>query len=119
MRFSVLKFGGTSVSSATHWNTICGQVLTAVAAGRRVMVVVSAISGVTAALQRLCDAQGGERDQLLKEIRRRHLELMGGLGLGISRLAIDVGVTAHDALGLSYHASLIYRLPPPRLEGLP
>lgn len=34
----------------------------------------------------------------------------GGIGVHVSTLDVDVGVTAHEVLGLSYHASLVFRL---------
>ena len=48
----VLKFGGTSVSKRERWDTI-GQLAEgrAAAGGARVLVVVSALSGVTNELQ--------------------------------------------------------------------
>ena len=43
----VLKFGGTSVSSRDNWNNIAGVVARRRAAGARVLIVHSAISGIT------------------------------------------------------------------------
>ena len=43
----VLKFGGSSVSSRTRWDTIGGLVAKRKSEGFRVLVVVSAVSGVT------------------------------------------------------------------------
>ncbi|MFC4727856.1 bifunctional aspartate kinase/diaminopimelate decarboxylase [Coralloluteibacterium thermophilus] len=52
----VLKFGGTSVSKRSRWDTI-GRLMQATAEGdgARVVTVVSALSGVTNALQALID----------------------------------------------------------------
>ncbi len=54
----VLKFGGTSVSSRERWDTI-GRIADARAReeGARVLVVVSALAGVTNALQAIADGQ--------------------------------------------------------------
>ncbi len=41
----VMKFGGTSVSSVDCWSTICAQAGSKLSAGKRVMIVVSALSG--------------------------------------------------------------------------
>ena len=46
-RWVVMKFGGTSVSSVDCWETICGQARISVEAGKPVLIVVSALSGVT------------------------------------------------------------------------
>jgi diaminopimelate decarboxylase/aspartate kinase len=43
----VMKFGGTSVATAVHWDAITEQVRLALAEGRRPLVVVSALAGVT------------------------------------------------------------------------
>ncbi|MCE2945371.1 MAG: bifunctional aspartate kinase/diaminopimelate decarboxylase, partial [Xanthomonadaceae bacterium] len=52
----VLKFGGTSVSKKSRWDTI-GKLMRRRAdeEGSRVLVVVSALSGVTNALQAMID----------------------------------------------------------------
>lgn len=52
----VLKFGGTSVSRRTRWDTI-GALMKRRASeeGAKVLVVVSAVSGVTNELQAVCD----------------------------------------------------------------
>src|SRR5690606_4297714 len=55
-RWVVLKFGGTSVSSRARWDTIATLAQARRAEGKRVLVVVSALSGVTNALQALIDA---------------------------------------------------------------
>ena len=55
-RWLVLKFGGTSVSRRERWDTI-GRLARERAdmADARVLVVVSALSGVTNELQAICD----------------------------------------------------------------
>ena len=45
--WAVMKFGGTSVSSANCWLTICDQARQKLAEGKRGLNVVSALSGVT------------------------------------------------------------------------
>lgn len=78
----VMKFGGTSVSSAACWGTICSQVEQTLREGHRLLLVVSALSGVTNRLTRLVSAIDlRERKTLLEEIRRPHLELIDALGL--------------------------------------
>ncbi len=78
----VLKFGGSSVTRASHWNQIAQRVTETLDAGRSAVVVVSALRGMTDLLERRANARGDEQDStLLAEIRRRHLELLGELGL--------------------------------------
>ncbi|NUS39589.1 MAG: bifunctional aspartate kinase/diaminopimelate decarboxylase [Lysobacter sp.] len=60
-RWVVLKFGGTSVSRRNRWDTI-GQLAAKRMRedGARVLVVVSALSGVTNELQAIADGREGE-----------------------------------------------------------
>ncbi len=78
----VLKFGGTSVSSATNWHNIAGVLRHRMAAGLRPVVVHSALSGITDRLEALLSAamDGGHRD-LLERIERRHRDLALGLAI--------------------------------------
>ncbi len=81
----VMKFGGTSVSSADCWSTICEQARLNLAGGKRVMVVVSALSGTTNLLTRLTEGPGtGEFDRIMSELREKHLQLYDALGLAPS-----------------------------------
>ncbi|MFN7137218.1 MAG: aspartate kinase, partial [Thermomonas sp.] len=77
----VLKFGGTSVSKRTRWDTI-GRLAGAQAreSGARVLVVVSALSGVTNELTAIAD---GAADAAMRVARleARHREFAGELGL--------------------------------------
>ncbi|MFY8061021.1 MAG: bifunctional aspartate kinase/diaminopimelate decarboxylase, partial [Arenimonas sp.] len=80
----VLKFGGTSVSQRHRWDTI-GRLMRERAEGEnaKVLVVVSALSGVTNQLQSAIDradnaAYLAELEQLLRE---RHLGFARELGL--------------------------------------
>jgi len=78
----VMKFGGTSVSSAACWETICEQTRVHVDAGHRVLIVVSALTGVTNLLTRLAEPQAREdRALILDELASRHRGLVGKLGL--------------------------------------
>ena len=71
-RWLVLKFGGTSVSKRERWDTI-GQLADgrAAAENARVLVVVSALSGVTNELQAISngDGIGGRVDALVERHR--------------------------------------------------
>jgi diaminopimelate decarboxylase/aspartate kinase len=55
-RWIVLKFGGTSVSSLANWRNIATVVKQRRAADAQVLVVHSAVSGVTDRLERLLTA---------------------------------------------------------------
>jgi len=78
----VMKFGGTSVASAEGWQTIRAQVRGRTDRGHRVLVVVSALSGVTNALGRLADGlPQPERAELLEALRRQHLDLASALAV--------------------------------------
>jgi diaminopimelate decarboxylase/aspartate kinase len=51
----VLKFGGTSVAGKPQWQTICNLLLQRLGQGKRVLLVCSAVSGVTSRLTELAD----------------------------------------------------------------
>ncbi len=78
-RWIVLKFGGTSVSRRERWDTIGGLAHKRSAEGARVLVVVSALSGVTNALQAAC--QGDDSAARIAGIVDRHLGFAAELGL--------------------------------------
>jgi diaminopimelate decarboxylase/aspartate kinase len=79
----VLKFGGTSVSSLANWRNIAAVVRARNAAGARVLVVHSAVSGVTDRLEKLLAAAlVGEYAPLLSALEERHRALASELGVG-------------------------------------
>jgi bifunctional diaminopimelate decarboxylase / aspartate kinase len=81
----VLKFGGTSVSSSSNWRNIAAVVRQRLADGSRVMVVHSAVTGITDRLERLLAAAlGGAHEPVLRAIEQRHRELAAELGVGVS-----------------------------------
>jgi diaminopimelate decarboxylase/aspartate kinase len=63
----VLKFGGTSVSKRHRWDNI-GRIAAERAANARVLVVVSALSGVTNELQAIANAAAGADDEIRSRI---------------------------------------------------
>ncbi|MEG3192247.1 bifunctional aspartate kinase/diaminopimelate decarboxylase [Lysobacter sp. D1-1-M9] len=79
-RWVVLKFGGTSVSRRDRWDTI-GQLAAERVAGQdvRVLVVVSALSGVTNELQAICN--GDDIDARIAALVERHRAFCAELGL--------------------------------------
>ena len=56
----VAKFGGTSVSTRERWETIAEVAAAHRARGRCVLIVVSALSGVTDLLKMVCEARGDD-----------------------------------------------------------
>ncbi len=76
----VLKFGGTSVSSAANWRQIAGIVASRVARRSRMLIVHSALSGVTDSLDKLCSAGAADCKGALELIHSRHVELARELG---------------------------------------
>ncbi len=75
----VLKFGGTSVSSRERWDNI-GRIASERAADTRVLVVVSALSGVTNALQAAADG-ADDANQGFEALIERHRAFCDELGL--------------------------------------
>jgi diaminopimelate decarboxylase/aspartate kinase len=81
----VLKFGGTSVSGLDNWRNIGAVVRARLADGARVLVVHSAVSGVTDRLEKLLAAAlGGAHEPVLASIEERHRALAEELAIGVS-----------------------------------
>jgi diaminopimelate decarboxylase/aspartate kinase len=78
----VLKFGGTSVSSASNWHNIAGVLRQRMTEGLRPVVVHSAVSGITDRLESLLIAAlNGEHGEALRRIEAIHRELAQRLGV--------------------------------------
>jgi diaminopimelate decarboxylase/aspartate kinase len=83
-RWVVLKFGGTSVSTAANWRNIAAIVRTRLADGLRPFVVHSALSGITDRLDALLAAAlAGSATSALDEIEQRHAALARDLGIAM------------------------------------
>ena len=81
----VLKFGGTSVSTRANWSNIADVVQARLAGGARIMVVHSAVTGITDRLERLLVAAlAAAHEPLLASIEQRHRQLAEELGVGSS-----------------------------------
>ena len=80
-RWIVLKFGGTSVSRRHRWNTI-GELAKkrAEETGGRVLVVVSALSGVTNELTAIADGAADSTERVAK-LEARHRDFLAELDL--------------------------------------
>ena len=80
----VLKFGGTSVSTRSNWNNIARIARARLANGQRVLIVHSAISGITDRLEKLLlAAQQGDYAVALQGIIDRHQQLADDLGIAL------------------------------------
>jgi aspartate kinase len=79
-----MKFGGTSVGSAERIRG-AASIVANYARGERVVVVVSAVAGVTnmllAAARTAAARRGFDALQLVLDIQRKHAEIVQGLGL--------------------------------------
>ncbi len=97
-RFVVLKFGGTSVSTKTRWQTIAELMRKSASDGRKVVVVVSALSGVTNQLQSVIDHHDDLDDCLARArlIAQRHALFAQELGLRTD--SIDSWIVRLDQL---------------------
>lgn len=95
-RFVVLKFGGTSVSSAANWRNILWVIQQRLAEGLTPVVVHSALTGITDALEALLSAAAdGRQSEVLATLAERHRALAQQLGM-----AMPAGVQRHlDELG--------------------
>ena len=80
----VLKFGGTSVATLANWRSIAATVQQRSADGSPILIVHSALSGVTDLLERAFAAaiEQGASAELLA-LRERHLSLARDLGLSV------------------------------------
>ncbi|MCC5862633.1 MAG: hypothetical protein JJT93_12080, partial [Gammaproteobacteria bacterium] len=80
----VLKFGGTSVSTAENWQRIAHLLAARLAEGRRVLVVHSALSGISNRLEDLLAVatQGGQAG-VIDEIVARHRALATALEIDV------------------------------------
>lgn len=84
----VIKFGGSSVATAKGWATIADRARALRAEHRRVVIVASALKGVTDALTRAVDeARHGRGEDVLAAIRAQHEALAHVLGLDGDSLA--------------------------------
>ncbi|HSN70190.1 MAG TPA: bifunctional aspartate kinase/diaminopimelate decarboxylase, partial [Steroidobacteraceae bacterium] len=78
----VLKFGGTSVSSAANWQNIVRVLQQRLDEGLRPVVVHSALSGVTDLLEQLLTtAISGGWESVMDRIEERHRQMAADLGI--------------------------------------
>jgi bifunctional diaminopimelate decarboxylase / aspartate kinase len=103
IRWVVLKFGGTSVSTPERWRVIADLAARRIAEGLRPLLVCSALSGISNQLEALLAlAVEGRHDDALAALRQRHLELGAGLKIDAAeRLADDFDELSRLALAAS------------------
>ena len=81
-QFLVCKFGGSSVATAENWPLIAEHVQTRLHDNRQVIVVVSALKGITDLLEAQTRPETRQpADTVCAEIRQRHQALLEKLGL--------------------------------------
>ncbi|HEY3731675.1 MAG TPA: bifunctional aspartate kinase/diaminopimelate decarboxylase [Steroidobacteraceae bacterium] len=99
----VLKFGGTSVSSVDNWRNIAAVVHQRLKDGMRVLLVHSALSGITDRLEKLLAAAlGGAHEPLLEAIEERHRTLAEQLRIGFSTELLEYfAVLRQTAAGIA------------------
>jgi bifunctional diaminopimelate decarboxylase / aspartate kinase len=96
----VMKFGGTSVATLPRWQNIRELVASRRAEGARVLVVVSALTGITDALKQLCgEGVQDKRKAAAGAIAQRHYDLLEHMQLALpdtlgSRLSDLAGMAA-------------------------
>lgn len=114
-RWLVMKLGGTSVSQAAYWRTLAGEIRNVCTQGFRVLVVQSALSGVTDELDALLTVDTASRQQRLAALIANHTQLAVELGIApsadIDRYhAILTGMLAERAPGHTAPPALRARL---------
>ncbi len=82
-----MKFGGTSVATAERWQSILALAHSRRTEGARVLLVVSALSGVTDMLKSLCEAgDAAARLALFEEVLDRHRRVLEDMRLPMPAL---------------------------------
>ncbi len=101
--FVVLKFGGTSVATAARWQTILAQAKGRADDNMRPVVVCSAITKMTDALEKLLATAvaGDDHAAQLELIRKRHQELADELGVSVDVIAEELQEVERLATGAS------------------
>ncbi len=115
-RWIVLKFGGTSVSSLPRWQKIAAIAQQWRSRGKHVVIVVSALSGITDKLKAITEARDPEQRQHIRdEIVARHQTMFAELALSdhgpirywLERLGALVANTRADAHALPWQAEVL------------
>ncbi len=91
--WQVIKFGGTSVSNRKNWKNIANIIKSKLLNGKKVLVVHSALSGVSNLLEQLIQAalsanEANLRDKI-SEVKAKHIKLLSSLELSAELLTED------------------------------
>ena len=106
----VMKFGGTSVASVDRWTTIKAQAMATIDAGERPVVVCSAISGVSDAIEAiLSGCASGHPETALTALRAKHQALADALGVDLEQ---EIGADLREIDDQVRGASLIREVTP-------
>lgn len=91
VRWAVLKFGGTSVSTPERWETIAGVLREHIEEGVRPLVVCSALSQVSNQLEALLAeaAEGHDFGERLRALHETHHQLARAMDLDAGKLLGD------------------------------
>jgi diaminopimelate decarboxylase/aspartate kinase len=95
----VLKFGGTSVSGRQQWETIATLAGQRIDDGNRVLLVCSAVAGITNALQALADNANDYDADEVSVILDRHRRLSDDLEVNLDGLIDKAGKEVCRLLG--------------------
>jgi len=107
-----MKFGGTSVATLPRWQNILELMRSRRAEGARVLVVVSALTGITDALKQLCaQPDASVRVASAQAIAQRHHDLLADMQLEMpaalaERLGDLVRLARHDVADLAWQAQV-------------
>ncbi len=86
----VLKFGGTSVSSKENWENIVSVINDRRAEGYSVCMVHSALGGISNLLEEILEsATNGGAEELVEQVKQKHISLASSLGLSAEDLLQD------------------------------
>ncbi len=108
-KWVVLKFGGTSVSSRDRWETIAQIVEKRRNEGFRVLIVCSALSGVSDELEGLLhQTMTGKPERIVEEIAKRHRDHAKELSVSFDEAAPLIEELKQLAIG----ASLVREISP-------
>ncbi len=111
MTWNVMKFGGTSVSSRSRWETIATQAKAKLDQGKRPVIVCSAVSGISNAVEKLLrGAPLGHFEETVQSITARHQQLADDLGVSIDAVAEELDELGRIALGASLTGEVSPRL---------
>jgi diaminopimelate decarboxylase/aspartate kinase len=100
--YVVLKFGGTSVATAARWQTILDEAKKRTGAGLRPIVVCSAVTKMTDALERTLKdavADAPHWREGVAAIRARHATLAADLGISVDVAAAELDEVERLATG--------------------